>query len=105
LACLEAMSMEKAVVASSLVAYKDLLGNNERGLLVNLFDRDYSDYNAPLKLPDEKIKELSDAILLFANEKKTREQFGIRSRKYAKENYDWTIISKKVMKIYQSLCD
>ncbi len=103
IACLEAMSMEKAVLASALSAYKDLLGREERGLLVNLFDRDTSDYNAPLQLPEEKIKLLGDKILKLANDKQLRLDLGVAARTYVVANYDWRVITKKIVDIYTSL--
>jgi len=103
ISCLEAMSMEKVVVASSLEPYKVLLGNNERGILVRLFDRDSSDYEAPLVLPKDRLKEISDAILFLHKDEKLRESMGKRARKFVKDNYDWKIISNTVIQVYSKL--
>ena len=103
LACLEAMAMEKAIVASSLKSYKDLLGENERGLLVKLFDRDYSDYNAPLTLPEDKIKYLANAIVTLSQDKLLRQKLGKKARKYVEEDYDWKIITNRIAEVYAIL--
>lgn len=105
IACLEAMAMEKVVVASSLGPYKVLLGDNERGVLVKLFDRESSDYEAPLILPTDRLKEISNAIVYLSKDEKVRKMFGKRARKFVKENYDWNIISNEIIQIYEELLD
>lgn len=103
IACLEAMAMEKAVVASSLKVYKDLLGNSERGLLVELFDRDYSDYVAPLNLPEERISALANAIITLSRDEVLCRELGKRARKEVEKNYDWTIIADRISQVYENL--
>lgn len=100
LACLEAMSMKKAIVASALSAYKEMLGNNGRGILVNLFDRDWSDYNAPLTIPQERIKHLADAIIDLVKNESTRKRLGENARGFVRKYFDWTIVAKKTYSIY-----
>jgi glycosyltransferase involved in cell wall biosynthesis len=102
LACLEAMCMEKAIVASSLAAYKELLGgSSERGLLVPLFDREESDYNAPLNLPAERIHALAQAIIALASSPALRLRLGQAARRYAARRYDWKVIAEETRRIYQ----
>ena len=103
IACLEAMAMEKAIVASALVPYQQLLGKDARGLLVNLFDRDYSDYNAPLALPSEKIELLANAIVRLCKNAKLRKNLGESAREHVRENYDWKLIGNKVVNVYDSV--
>jgi glycosyltransferase involved in cell wall biosynthesis len=103
IACLESMAMEKAVVASSLQAYKVLLGNDERGLLVKLFDRESSDYNAPLSLPHDRLMELANAIIKLAENENLRRTLGSNARKFVEEQYDWNIIAVKILQIYAGL--
>ncbi len=102
LACLEAMCMEKAIVASSLAAYKELLGaSGERGLLVPLFDREDSDYNAPLNLPPERIHALAQAIISLAKDATQRLRLGQAARSFAAGRYDWKVIAEETRRIYQ----
>jgi len=103
IACLESMSMEKAIVASALSAYKTMLGNDERGLMVKLFDREFSDYNAPSKLPSDKIKLLSDSIIRLYNDKELKNELGKKARKYAVENFDWRVLIRRLELIYKDL--
>jgi glycosyltransferase involved in cell wall biosynthesis len=102
LACLEAMSMEKPIVASNLEAYQDMLGNNgQRGILVNLFDRTASDYNAPLNLPSDRIQSLADAIIQLAGDANLRMEMGARARRYVIDTYDWHQIASQVVQAYR----
>jgi 1,4-alpha-glucan branching enzyme len=102
LACLEAMSCEKAIVASSLSAYQDMLGaNGERGLLVALFDREASDYNAPLSLPPERIQALAQAIITLAQDPARRIQLGEAARRFAAAGYDWRQIASRTARVYR----
>ncbi len=102
LACLEAMCCEKAIIASSLSAYIEMLGTSgERGVLVSLFDREDSDYNAPLDLPPERIHALAQAILFLASDAKLRTRLGEAARRFASERYDWSLIAAQTARIYQ----
>ena len=101
LACLEAMAMEKPIVASSLEAYIDMLGKGDRGILVNLFDRTESDYNAPLTLPADRIRSLADAIIRLAEDSSLRKEMGARARRYVIDTYDWHRIAAQVIQSYR----
>jgi glycosyltransferase involved in cell wall biosynthesis len=102
LACLEAMSCEKAVIASNLKAYQDMLGTNgERGLLVRLFDRETSDYNAPLALPEGVIVHFSEMIINLLKDKPLQESLGKNAREYVVKYFDWTKIAKDIIRVYE----
>ncbi|MFH1790298.1 MAG: glycosyltransferase family 4 protein [bacterium] len=105
IACLEAMSCGNAIVASALSVYKEMIGENERGILVELFSRDYSDYNAPMCISDERIRKLSDAIVNLCNDSQLRKNCGEKARLYAVQNYDWVVITKQIKDIYGELID
>jgi len=100
LACLEAMSMQKAIVASNLEAYQDMLGDQERGLLVKLFDRVESDYNAPMTLPPERIQALAEAILKLAKDPALCRELGDRARRFVIEEFDWKRIAEMTEQAY-----
>lgn len=103
IACLEAMAMAKGIVASSLKSYKELLGLNERGILVELFDRDYSDYNAPLFLPKYRVKGLANAVITILRDSDLRRKLGEAGREYVVANYDWRLIVDRVSSIYAQI--
>jgi glycosyltransferase involved in cell wall biosynthesis len=101
LACLEAMSLEKAIVASRLSAFRHMLGENgERGLLVSLFDREGSDYDAPLTLPADRIQALAEAIIQLAQNPTQRRKLGEAARQHAVQIYDWREIARKTAQLY-----
>ncbi len=103
LACLEAMSCEKGIVASNLSTYQDMLGSGEeRGLLVKLFDRVDSDYNAPLSLPEERITAFANAIIRMAQSPDLRKTMGKRARAYVIENFEWTRIAAETVNVYNA---
>lgn len=101
LACLEALSMEKPVVASSLSAFKQMLGDEERGYLVNLFDRDHSVYDAPLTLPEDRLKNLGRKICQAISQTKEAKTKAEAARKHVIEYYDWKVVAQKTQEIYQ----
>ncbi|MBM3152763.1 MAG: glycosyltransferase family 4 protein, partial [Chloroflexi bacterium] len=102
LACLEAMSMEKAVVASRLSAYREMLGDDELGLLVPLFEREASDYNAPLTLPPERIQALAYAVIRLAQDPPLRQRLGQAARAFVMAGYDWRLVAARTARLYGS---
>lgn len=103
LACLEAMAMRKAIVASALAPFRLMLGDGDRGSLVRLFARESSDYNAPLMLPAERIAKLAQEIQRLAQQPALRRELGERARAYAVENFDWRVVTDRVAAIYDQL--
>jgi len=99
IACLESMSMGKAVIASALEVFQEMIGNG-RGVLVHLFDRQTSDYDAPLTLPDEKIKALADAVIVLAKDSDLRMKVGDNAHNFVKAQYDWRVLIKKISATY-----
>ncbi len=100
IAALEAMSMGKPIVASAVGGYLELLGNNERGLLVQLFDRAHSDYKAPLSLPSERLQALGTAVIRLIREPILAKALGERASAYVRENFDWRVIAENVEQAY-----
>lgn len=103
LAALEAMSMGKCVVASAVGGYPELIGNNERGVLVNLFESKDSNYMAPLTLPPERISLLAETIVQLIHNPQQMKELGQKAMTFVKQKYDWKIIAKKVEEIYRML--
>jgi len=103
LSCLEAMSMQKAVVASAVGAFPGLLGDDERGMLVDLFDSHASNYLPPASLPVEKINALSEAIAGLLGDDARKSRLGRAAREYVVKNHDWGVIAKKTLEVYESV--
>lgn len=100
IAALEAMSMAKAIVASAVGAYPEMLGSNERGLLVKLFDREHSDYDAPLSLPEDRLQDLAAAIVQLIEQPDLSRTLGERARLYVRQHCDWSVIAQQVEQLY-----
>ncbi|MUV88799.1 glycosyltransferase [Halapricum sp. CBA1109] len=103
IACLEAMSMQCAVVASDISAYRSMLGSGKRGVLVELFDRNTSDYDAPMILPEERIQSLAESIISLYENPERRQNLGREAREYVVTNHDWSIIAEKIEEEYYSV--
>ncbi len=103
LACLEAMSMRRAVVASALSAYREMLGDGERGVLVDLFGRDWSDYDAPATLPHDRIAALGNAIVELGLDPDRRRSLGDRAREFVRSHFDWRIVAQRTRGLYEGL--
>ena len=100
IAALEAMAMAKPIVASAVGGYLDLLSENERGLLVRLFDNRESNYNAPLNLPSERLQVLAQAIIRLIAEPELAMALGAKARAYVQRHHDWHVIAEKVQQVY-----
>ena len=100
IAALEAMAMAKPVVASAVGGYPELLGANERGLLVKLFDHCQSNYDAPLSLPPEPVQALANAVIRLIAEPELARALGVKARAHVQRYYDWRLIAEKVERVY-----
>jgi glycosyltransferase involved in cell wall biosynthesis len=96
IAALEAMSMAKAIVASAVGAYPEMLGSNERGLLVKLFDREHSDYDAPLSLSEDRLQNLAAAVVQLIEQPALSKMLGERARLYVRQCCDWEVIAQRI---------
>lgn len=101
LACLEALACQRGVVASALAPYRLMLGEEQRGLLVPLFDRETSDYDAPLTLPQERIQALADAVIRLVQDADLRHNLGTAGRAYVIEHFDWSQIAAQTEQVYR----
>ncbi|MBP7652053.1 glycogen synthase [Candidatus Dependentiae bacterium] len=98
---LEAMACETPVVASSVGGMKEVVMHNETGLLVELDQLDVAPFEP--KVPDKFSKSLAENInKLFVNPE-LRKKMGMAGRKRVVENYSWTSVAEKIVKLYKSL--
>lgn len=85
---LEAMAMGTPVVATSIAGYASVVTHGEDGLLV----------------PPRNYQELSQALLTLLNDEQLRQQMGARGKARAKD-YDWKVVSRKLLDFYQRTID
>ena len=85
LTVMEAMAMQKAVVATDVGGTSDLVKNGENGFLV----------------PPGDAKSLADAIKTLALDKNLRLNMGCAGRDMIKRSFDWDTIVQKIEKVYE----
>jgi glycosyltransferase involved in cell wall biosynthesis len=84
---LEAMAMQKAVVATNIDGTKEVIKHNSNGLLV------------PPQDPDA----LAQALLLLAEDKELRKMYGAKARATVVTQYDLRKMARSVEAIYASI--
>jgi 1,4-alpha-glucan branching enzyme len=100
-ACLEAMAMSRPVVASRLGGLEELLGDGERGVLVDLFDSRESSYDAPLLLPPDSVERLASAVLVPLLDSEKAERMGQAGRRHALAHFDWNVLVDRIVEVYR----
>lgn len=81
---LEAMAVGKPVVATSIPGYAGVVTHGEDGLLV----------------PPRNYQELAQALLTLLNNDTLRQQMGAKGKVKAND-YDWKVVSRKLLDFYQ----
>jgi glycosyltransferase involved in cell wall biosynthesis len=102
IACIEAMGMEKPLIASRVGGLIDLLGTDSRfGLLVPIYDSEACTYDPPDTLPRERLQPLANAIVSFLKDPKPFEERAARARERAEKEYAWSVIAERYISIYR----
>ena len=81
-------------------SYPELIGSNERGILVDLFDSHDSDYEPPDALSPDKIDELSTAVSSLLLDPACAYDMGRRAAEWVSSRYDWSVIALEVEHLY-----
>jgi glycosyltransferase involved in cell wall biosynthesis len=82
---LEALSTGLPTVTTSVGGIPEMIEDGRNGFLVQPFNS----------------QQLSDRILYFLEHPNTASEMGILARKVIKERFDWRLIVKKVLKVYE----
>jgi len=82
---LEAMSMGKAVIATNVDGTKEIIKNNENGLLIETSNL---------------TQDLTEAILHLSTNENLRNQLGINAKKTIQENFSASEMTKKIENLY-----
>lgn len=104
ISCIEAMLMEKAIVASRVGGLIELLGGTEPvGRLIRLVDNEHSDYEAPPtgSIPQERYSVMADSIVGLLDDPQEKRRLGVAARKRALERFEWTPIVAATEAIYR----
>ena len=98
---IEAMACETAVVASAVGGIKEVVVDNETGILVSLEQQDVAPFE-PIN-SDKFSKDLAVGINKLINNKSLRETMAKSGRKRVEDYFDWIAIAKQVEGLYKSL--
>jgi len=104
ISCIEAMLMEKAVVASRVGGLIELLGGPEPvGRLIQLVDNEHSDYQAPpiAAIPPERYSAMAESIVGLLDDPVENRRLGTASRKRALVRFEWTPVITATEAIYR----
>ncbi len=103
LACLEAMAMKKAIVASRVGGYPEMIDDNKNGYLVDLVDWRDSNYDAPMTTTPERSLQLSERVVTLLQDQEKAKQFGEDAFDKVTRVFSWNILIEKVMTVYNSV--
>lgn len=98
---LEAMACETAVVASAVGGIKEVVVNDETGILVSVEQQTEAPFE-PLH-PEKFSQDLADSINYLVNNPTIRKQMGLAGRQRVETTFDWAAIAKQVQELYQTL--
>ena len=87
---LEAMAMGKAVIASNVDGTREVIKNNENGLLIET---------------DHLVENLTDALLALSRDKIKRNLFAQKAIDTIKEKYNAAIMTRQIEKLYTRLTE
>lgn len=96
---LEAMACEVPVVASAVGGIKEVVINNETGLLVEFEQIDKPPFEP--SNPDEFSKQLAEKINYLMNNESIRIEMGKKGRERAINYYSWQAVAKRVVELYE----
>ncbi|WP_372792296.1 glycogen synthase [Lutibacter sp.] len=98
---IEAMACETAVVASAVGGIKEVVVDNETGILIQVEQQNVAPFE-PIN-PDKFSKDLADGINKLISNKSLREAMAKNGRKRVEDYFDWIAIAKQVKGLYKSL--
>jgi glycogen synthase len=98
---IEAMACKTAVVASAVGGIKEVVVDNETGILVTVDQQKEAPFE-PTN-PDKFARDLADGINTVINNPTLKNTMAEKGRKRVEEHFDWVSIAKQVAKLYKSL--
>jgi glycosyltransferase involved in cell wall biosynthesis len=101
ISALEALGTECPLIASPVGGLKDLIGENERGRIAEIFPPGSYKRSAPTTLTEEKIAVLAEELSWVLSNPEEAEQLGKEGREHVIENYSWPVIVDQIEELYQ----
>lgn len=104
LAASEAMAMEKPVVATKVGGFVEMIGDNARGILVDVFhNKGESHYAAPERLSDNQKKLMAEGILEALNDREMAKKRAGAARAFLQINFDWKVIAGRYLEVFEGV--
>jgi starch synthase len=98
---IEAMACKTAVVASAVGGIKEVVVQNETGILIDVEQQKTAPFE-PIA-PEKFSKDLADGINKVVNDGELRNHMEIASRKRVEDFFDWKAIAKQTENLYKSI--
>jgi len=98
---IEAMACSTAVVASAVGGIKEVVVDNETGILIPVEQQTEAPFE-PIN-PDKFARDLANGVNTVINNKELREKMEKNGRKRVEEHFDWVAIAAQVEALYKSL--
>jgi len=98
---LEAMACETAVVASAVGGIKEVVVNNDTGILVTVEQQKEAPFE-PVN-PEKFSQDLADSINYLINNPTIKAQMGVAGRKRVESTFDWAAIAQQVQELYETI--
>lgn len=102
---LEAMATGCPVVATPVGGISDLLGDNKRGRVAELFPHGSYSRAGPKTLSPEKIQLLANQVKWVLTNPDEADQIARKGREYVLDNYAWPVIVDQLEEVYAELVD
>lgn len=97
----EAMACETAVVASAVGGIKEVVVNNETGILVPVEQQKSAPFE-PVN-PDQFSRDLANGINTIMNDSLLRDKMAKAGRKRVEDYFDWKAIAKQTEELYKTI--
>jgi len=98
---IEAMACETAVVASAVGGIKEVVVQNETGILIDLEQQKEAPFEPVY--PDKFAQDLANGINKVINNPSLKETMAKKGRQRVENHFDWASIAKQVEELYKSL--
>ena len=98
---IEAMACKTAVVASAVGGIKEVVVQNETGILVPVMQQKEAPFEP--ENPEQFSKDLAMAINKVIADISLQESMAIKGRQRVEEHFSWSSIAVQVKNLYQSL--
>ncbi|EDP95320.1 glycogen synthase [Kordia algicida OT-1] len=98
---IEAMACKTAVVASAVGGIKEVVVDNETGILIQVEQQNTAPFEPTH--PEKFAKDLADGINKVVNDSELRNKMELAGRKRVEDFFDWKAIAKQTENLYKTI--